>query len=292
MRIRFLPFLTAALAVLASCSDAGGGGPDLVPNAVASAAGDIVGGHSDRGRDPAVVAIDLGGEGLCTGTLVAPHVVMTARHCVSYTVSAPDCDSLLPQVFGERDPTSLSILVGNDVWSAMTAAWGRELIVPPGDRLCDADIAFIVLDREVADVEPIAVELEADVQINQQLRAVGFGRRGDGKASGRKYVREHVPVVDTSAFEFHVGEATCSGDSGGPALDEESGSAIGVVSRGGPTCEGSFVHNIYTRADAFSSLLFEALERGPRESSRTCGPGQRCPNGYHCSTAKICERVR
>jgi len=239
-----------------------------------------------------VVAIDIAGDGLCTGVLVAPYVVMTARHCVSYTVSAPDCWSLLPQVFGERDAASLSILVGNDVWTATTAAWGRELIVPPGDRLCDGDIAFIVLDREVEGVAPLEVELEAEVQAGQELRAVGFGRRGGGKSSGRKYVREHVPVVDTSAFEFLVGEATCSGDSGGPALDETTGSVIGVVSRGGPACEGPHVHNIYTRADPFASLLFDALARRPQESSRPCGPGQRCPNGFHCGSARVCERVR
>ncbi|MDB4997114.1 MAG: hypothetical protein JWM74_4546, partial [Myxococcaceae bacterium] len=44
---------------------------------------EIVPGVPDRGRDPAVVAIDVGGEGLCTGTLIAPNVVLTARHCVA-----------------------------------------------------------------------------------------------------------------------------------------------------------------------------------------------------------------
>ncbi|AKU98018.1 hypothetical protein AKJ09_04682 [Labilithrix luteola] len=34
-----------------------------------------------------------------------------------------------------------------------------------------------------------------------------------------------------------------------------------MVSRGGPSCEGSDVHNIYTRVDAFSWLVDEAFAR-------------------------------
>ncbi len=292
MRIRPLPFLNITLAMLASCSDAGGRDPEDPARPAATVAVDIVGGRSDKGRDPAVVAIDIEGEGLCSGTLVAPHVVMTARHCVSYTTDAPDCDSLAPQVFGERDASNLGILVGDDIWTAQTVAWGKELIVPPGDRLCDADIAFVVLDREVETVEPVEVELDDGVRVGQLVRAVGFGRRGDEKSSGRKYVRRNVPVLDATSYEFRVGEATCSGDSGGPALDQSSGAVLGVVSRGGPTCEGPYVHNLYTRADAFAELMMAALERAPEPPGRPCGPGKRCPNGYHCGADKLCEPVR
>ncbi len=62
-----------------------------------------------------------------------------------------------------------------------------------------------------------------------------------------------------SSAEFLVGEATCQGDSGGPALNETTGAIVGVVSRGGPTCEGSGVHNVYTRTDVFQSLIDQAL---------------------------------
>ena len=169
------------------------------------------------------------------------------------------------------------------------------------------------------------------------MRAVGFGKTGDYGAAGEKLLREHVKIESVSAAEFEVGEATCNGDTGGPALDESSGELVGVVSRGGPTCEGADVHNIYTRADAFAELIASAVEEGrgrrcetrtpactrrrrratpapparpSRRSdigvrlhegrglldrrlrrrtapstycSRTCGTGDRCPNGYHCT---------
>ena len=74
-------------------------------------------------------------------------------------------------------------------------------------------------------------------------------------------VREHVRVLSVSAAELTVGEATCQGDSGGPALDEDTGEVVGVVSRGGPSCEGAGVHNIYTRVDTFSWLVDEAFAK-------------------------------
>src|SRR5215472_17834173 len=51
----------------------------------------VVRGIPDKGRDPAVVAIDLDGEGTCSGTLIAPDVVLTARHCVDRTLSGARC---------------------------------------------------------------------------------------------------------------------------------------------------------------------------------------------------------
>src|SRR5207249_4339434 len=71
---------------------------------------EIVRGVADRGRDPAVVAVDIAGEGLCTGTLVGPNVVLTARHCVSKTVEAVDCPSSKPQISDNYAPSDLSVL--------------------------------------------------------------------------------------------------------------------------------------------------------------------------------------
>lgn len=297
---------------------------------------EIVRGIADRGRDPAVVAIDIAGEGLCTGTLIAADVVLTARHCVAHTTEEVACPPRGPQVTTTRRASTLGILVGEDVEHAALAARGRLVLAPEGDTLCGADIAAIVLDRPVLEIKPLLVRTTG-VAAGDHVRAVGFGIGEDG-AAGTKLLRAHVRVLGATASEFIVGEATCQGDSGGPALDEDTGEIVGVVSRGGPSCEGSGVHNIYTRADAFLDLVNEALAKArtpppdddrdggddvvvPRDAgkpkkpgrsrpptdiggacsrgsdcaagvcvragggqycSRTCGKGDRCPNGYHC----------
>jgi hypothetical protein len=221
---------------------------------------EIVRGVPDQGRNPAVVAIDIGEIGLCTGALIAPRVVLTARHCVSKTSEQVACPAEARQILGDRAPSSLTILVGDDVATAVRAAQGADVVAPAGDTLCGADIALIVLDRPIRGIAPLNVHQEG-VAKGAHVSAVGFGRRGDGDAAGTKLLRQHVRVLDTSDSEFLVGEATCQGDSGGPALDEGSGEIVGVVSRGGPACDGSDAHNIYTRTDVFHHLIDEAFSR-------------------------------
>jgi V8-like Glu-specific endopeptidase len=243
--------------VEAAASDAGA---DAAKPAVVADEVEIVRGVPDRNRDPAVVAIDVGGNGLCTGTLVSPRLVLTARHCVSRTVATVICPPTGVHVLGEHDPKTLSILVGDDFATAHRVARAVDVVAPSGITLCDADIALLVLDVPVKIVKPLAVRARG-VARGDRVRAVGYGRSGDGAAAGTKLVREHVPVLSVGFAEFTVGEATCQGDSGGPALDEDTGEVVGVVSRGGPSCEGEGVHNVYTRVDAFTWLVEEAFAK-------------------------------
>ncbi len=268
-----LSSLLVALAACSSSPESSASSPQPpVPGADAVSVDqvEIVRGVPDRGRDPAVVAIDVGEEGLCSGALIAANVVLTARHCVARTTEQINCPASLPQVGAERSASSLQILVGDEVGLGRVVARGKEILAPKGWSLCDADIALIVLDQPVAGIAPLALR-QTGVAVGDHIRSVGYGRSVDGGPAGVKLLRDHVRVLRSTASEFIVGEATCQGDSGGPAIDEETGQIVGVVSRGGPTCDGSDVHNIYTRTDVFLSLIEEAFRHAGATEKGTDG---------------------
>ena len=249
----FLAFLCASPCLLVACADDSEAAPLTDPVSDEAA---IVGGRPDRGHDLAVVAIAIGDDALCTGSLIAPDVVLTARHCVSVTAEAIDCESGQRQLVSDRDPATLTVLVGDDITTATPVARGASLLTPTGTTLCEHDIALVKLDRAVEGVTPLRVG--ASLDDDTRLRAVGFGQRRDDGPAGRKFVKVHVPVLGASASELMVGEVTCHGDSGGPAIDEATGHVVGVLSRGGPGCQGPDTRNIYTRPGAFASLLRRA----------------------------------
>ena len=287
-------FSVGALLLLSACSS-GSGAPADDTDSTADA---IVGGKSDT-KDPAVVAIDIGGEALCTGSLIGPKLVLTARHCVSRTSEEVECPARGSQIEGEQPADTFTILVGSDIQTAQPVALGARVITPDSDVLCEHDVALIELDRPISGVTPLALGSLSGVKT---VRGVGFGKRGDNADAGKKMARGNVTIKSSSAAEFVVGVLSCNGDSGGPALDSK-GRVVGVVSRGGPNCNGPNAQNIYTRVDAFHALIQQALDEtngtgsaatapgaGSSSSAPECGTGKRCPNGSHCNQQTLrCE---
>ncbi len=252
-------------------------------------------------RDKAgVVAVATQQEGtpgnvtLCSGALVAPNLVLTARHCVSKAITTtPSCDAdgrshNGAHVSEDADPASIAVYVGDAVRvdRDLPRARAMKTFRPAGSVLCNADVAFLVLDRPILDIPILPLRLEGSVESGDFVLPVGFGG-GDANVIGTRKARMHSQVLavgpasndSTGAVlgphEFEVEVATCRGDSGGPAFDVRTGEVVGVISRGG-SCTAKGNH-VYTRVDSYSRLAavaFKAATKAAQESLAARAPAE------------------
>jgi MYXO-CTERM domain-containing protein len=281
---------------------------------------------SDASDDSALlIPLFIGNQfvGSCSGSLIAPNLVLTARHCVSKTDEGAIChvDGTPINggvVYSDHPAKDIGVITGTQIKFDLDGQ-GTQIFVPPSDTLCNSDIALVLLDRNIA--APIAqLRLGSGPVAGEMLRAVGWGESNNSAGFERRR-REHIPILtvgpddepfgeSVGAREFQVGESICSGDSGGPAFAESTGAVVGVVSRGGnglmptqqnPTAgcvdQGDYVTlNIYTRVDGFTDLLTQAFAAAGTDPWLEGGPdpkkakiNEACASNEDCRSALCLE---
>ena len=178
--------LAAGLGALTGC----GAAPDG-EGALGTADQAIMGGYDDA-KDKGVVDVLWMSEGAeCSGSLLAPNMVLTAHHCVAPVNMGASGIVCGQSSFGAADTTAGDnfIVSTTEVLSMSATAWHivSEVVTPPGgSSFCGQDQAIFILSDlvEPSEARPLVPRVDSQITLSEAYSAVGFGTTDDTTRRG------------------------------------------------------------------------------------------------------------
>lgn len=252
----------------------------------------IQGGTTDTTHTFAVgVCGDFGAGGQCayrcSGALITPNLVVTARHCVQQAPEEVHCDQ--NPSFGGQQANSFHVTTNVNMLSSTGKHGVQQIIVPPDSHICGNDIALLILSDMISasEAKPIVPGVQYDMgdpRYGNLFTAIGYGAIDpSGDSSGTRRIKENIQLLcipgdqyipcpaeaQINANEFVGGDGTCQGDSGSSAYEQKSFNADintvvswGVLSRGGASADGTTCQgSIYTRLDKWRDLIIQTANQ-------------------------------
>jgi V8-like Glu-specific endopeptidase len=235
---------------------------------IASTAKGITYGQADEDRHPYVGALiaNYTGSGpalLCSGTLIAPTVFLTAAHCTAYLQSLG-----IDEVWVTFDAqyTSSSTLIPGTMHTNPAYTWRQS---DPGD------VAVVVLSSEPVGISPAGLptqslldQLEKSHALRgQTFTAVGYGSLQPNIGGGpptftypdvRKYSVSTFDALNPAWLRLSQNPArgnggACYGDSGGPIFFGNTETVVAITITGDAMCRAT---NVTYRLDTPSVRKF------------------------------------
>ncbi len=188
-------------------------------------------------------AVGLSGMGnICTGTLIAPNIVLSTGSCVY--VPGIGIDFV-------KNPELLQIL-GGAVIGNILYSYAEEVVIHPSYNGFGVDLSMIKLETPIEDVEPHGLR-KGSLTRGEKGVIVGYGgfEYGDTSDVGRHRWGETTILCLGANLQLGDPSGLCSGDSGGPFFTQENGEWVltGVSSRVINECnpdKGSISINVLT----------------------------------------------
>jgi protease YdgD len=159
---------------------------------------------------PAVGQITYGsnppGAAICTGTLVAPDLVLTAGHCVAGSADKP------------MDPADIRFAAGWSDGQAAAISVGRE-VIRSGVKGLPGDTALLRLATPIAPDAAVPLGMAEGAELEGSFTTVAYRR----DAPERPVVDSGCTLIEAAPPLLGLGCTVVSGNSGAPVLVWRSG---------------------------------------------------------------------
>jgi hypothetical protein len=296
--------LASSLATVASFGCAVDSNTPTDAERLATASSAIVGGVASTAAEDFIVYItgEYDGRDDCGAAVVAPNLLLTAKHCLKLfdRATKSKCDGTGEPVIGSAGgyatgnvpATEFIVYPGVDgrrrfLNKEPPAARGKTIIDDGTPTFCSHDLAFVVLDTPLTDVPIARLRLgkRPDAFPDLKLAIAGWGSAESGfpyngaptptrlRRGGITIRRVGAPTLDPNATgdlgprTFEAGPGGCTGDSGSPGFDEQTGGVLGILVRALNTdssnpvspCASDSVSNVYMTITDFDKLVREVF---------------------------------